>query len=115
VLKKTKRYRAEPREPLGSIRSTVISLNRLAMDLIGNPMSFTLTSQGLDLIVLPGGPLKVKAIYAPTGHATLRISEEPVRLVLKPGRYRVGARRYLHLKGLVFHGALLIEQSWVQP
>lgn len=109
---KRKRYRAEPQEPLGAIRTSAISLNRVATALIGNPVTFSMTTSGLDLIVLPGGPLSAD-IYAPTGRATISIVTQPFRLLLRPGKYRVSPSRWHHLKGLVFQGALLVEKSWI--
>ena len=109
---KAKRYRAEPMEPRGTIRTSVVSLNRLAWDLIGNPATVTLTSAGLDLFVMPGGATGAR-IYAPTGHATIRFDHTEFRGLLKPGVYRVGPGRHLGLKGVVFQGALLVERNWV--
>lgn len=109
---KAKRYRAEPTEPRGTIRTSVVSLNRLAWDLIGNPATVTLMSVGLDFIVTPNGPTNAR-IYAPTGHATIRFDHTKFRGLLKPGVYRVGQGRYCSLKGVVFQGAMLVERDWV--
>jgi hypothetical protein len=81
------------------------------MALLGNPATVTLTSQGLDLLVLPGGPRKVR-IYGPTGAGTIRVDRIQQRAGWKGGTYRVAPRRHLHLRGLVFQGALHAEQTW---
>jgi len=109
---KAKRYRAEPMEPMGTIRTSVVSLNRLAWDLIGNPATVTVTSAGLDFFVTPNGPVRVR-VYAPTGHAMIRYDHTDYRALLKPGVYRVGQGRYCSIKGIVFQGAMLVERNWV--
>lgn len=95
----------------GRLRPNQISLNKAAMEYLGNPTTASLTTNGLDLIVLADGPFCFRV--APSGTARLELRGIDVRYLFLPGEYLVTKNRYAQLIGLVFVNGLLATTTQV--